>query len=93
VNSNIGVAPNPDPSESDDDVFGDDVPTDGDDGSEGNEGDDGISTRRVADEYEAGNQRIQRDPADNNEDYEGGDDGEHIVMRIKMSVIMCQYRI
>jgi hypothetical protein len=74
-NSSISDAPDPDPSESDDDLFGDDVPTDGDNGSEGNDGDDGISTRRVVDEYEAGNQRIQRDPADNDKDNERGDDG------------------
>jgi hypothetical protein len=73
-NSSIGVAPNPDPSESDDDVFGNDVPRDGDDGSEVYVGDDGVSTRRVVDEYEAGNWRIQQDPADNDEDNEGGVD-------------------
>jgi hypothetical protein len=53
-NDSIGVAPNPDPDEIDDDVFGNEVPTDGDDGL-------AVPTSWDADEMEVGNQRLQQE--------------------------------
>jgi hypothetical protein len=89
-NRSIGVAPNQDPSESDDDVFGDDVPKDGDIGSDGNEGDDGISTRRVVVNMKLvikGYNEIQRKMMKIMKEEMMG--FRQIVMKIKMSVIMC----
>jgi Reverse transcriptase (RNA-dependent DNA polymerase) len=59
-NDSIGVAPNPepsDPSEDDEDIFGDEAPTDEDGGASGLR----IPTAWDADEMEVGNQRLQRE--------------------------------
>jgi hypothetical protein len=57
-NDSIGVAMNPEPSEpsdDDEDTFGDEVPTDADDGNEGL----AVPTSWDADEMEVGNQQLQ----------------------------------
>jgi hypothetical protein len=59
-NDGIGVAPNPEPSEpsdDDEDGFGEEVPTDADGGASGYR----ITTSWDADELEFGNQRLQRE--------------------------------
>jgi hypothetical protein len=53
----IGVAPNPDPSKSDDDEFDDSVPTDGNEAIN----DFRVPTSWDADEMEVGNQWLQRE--------------------------------